>query len=122
MGVRTDLDPRLPIFSGVSKAFSGRTWRFSSPGIVSSWLSSICLAHPTVLPNQEAFFWLGIALAGLLSLYVPTMEWHQETDRMLSSLPVRRATMVFSRYLSSIVACGFAAIAWISTGRLLAPS
>jgi len=79
------------------------------------------LAHPMVLPNEEAFFWLGIGLAGALALYVPTIEWHQETDRMLSSLPLRRTTLVFSRYLSSILACGFAALAWVSTGRILAP-
>ncbi len=79
------------------------------------------LAHPMVLPTEEAFFWLGMSLAGALALYVPIMEWHQETDRMLSSLPVRRATLVFSRYLSSVFACVFAGVAWVSTGRLLAP-
>ena len=79
------------------------------------------LAHPMVLPAEEIFFWLGIGLAGALALYVPIMEWHQETDRMLSSLPVRRATVVFSRYLSSVIACGVAGVAWISTGHFLAP-
>ena len=79
------------------------------------------LAHPMVLPHEEAFFWLGIGLAGALALYVPIMEWHQETDRMLSSLPVRRATVVISRYISSLIACGVAGVAWISTGHLLAP-
>jgi len=79
------------------------------------------LAHPMVLPTDEAFFWLGIGLAGALALYVPIMEWHQETDRMLSSLPVRRTTVVLARYLSSVLACVFAGVAWISTGRLLAP-
>jgi hypothetical protein len=79
------------------------------------------LGHPTVLPNQEAFFWLGIGLVGALSLYVPTMEWHQETDHMLSSLPVSRATVVFSRYLASVFACALGAAAWVSTGYLLGP-
>lgn len=79
------------------------------------------LGHPTVLPHQEAFFWLGIALVGALALYVPTIEWHQETDRMLSSLPVSRAKVVFSRYLSSLVACAVGAGAWVSTGYLLGP-
>ena len=79
------------------------------------------LAHPMVLPSEEAFFWLGIALAGALVLYVPIMHWHQETDRMLSSLPVSRTTVVFSRYLSSVIACGVAGVAWISTGHLLVP-
>jgi len=79
------------------------------------------LAHPMVLPHEEAFFWLGIGLTGALALYVPIMEWHQETDRMLSSLPVRRATVVISRYISSLIACGVAGVAWISAGHLLAP-
>jgi|GEM_PF-948492 len=79
------------------------------------------LAHPMVFPVEEAFFWLGIGLAGALVAYVPTMEWHQETDRMLNSLPVRRATVVFSRYLSSVIACIVAGVAWVSTGHLLAP-
>ncbi len=79
------------------------------------------LAHPMALPAEEVFLWLGIGLAGALTLYVPIIEWHQETDRMLSSLPVRRATVVISRYLSSVIACGVAGTAWVSTGHLLAP-
>jgi len=79
------------------------------------------LGHPMVLPNQEAFFWLGVGLAVALVVYVPAIEWHQESDRMLNSLPIRRSTAVFSRYLSSVLACGTAAVAWICTGCLLSP-
>ncbi|MFH1765647.1 MAG: ABC-2 transporter permease [Gemmatimonadota bacterium] len=79
------------------------------------------LALHTALLLEEAFLWLGIGLAGALALYVPIVEWHQETDRMLSSLPVRRATVVFSRYLSSGFAVMIAAVAWVSTGTLLSP-
>ena len=79
------------------------------------------LAHPMVFPSEEAFFWLGISLAVALALYLPIIEWHQETDRMLSSLPVRRATVVYSRFLSSILATILAGVAWVSTGFLLAP-
>jgi ABC-type transport system involved in multi-copper enzyme maturation permease subunit len=79
------------------------------------------LGHPMVLPNREAFFWLGVGLAVALVLYVPAIEWHQESERMLSSLPIRRSSVVVSRYLSSILACGLAALAWVSTGRLLSP-
>ncbi len=61
------------------------------------------------------------ALVGALALYVPTIEWHQETDRMLSSLPVSRATVVFSRYVSTIFACAIGAGAWVSSGHLLSP-
>ena len=79
------------------------------------------LAHHSALLSEEAFLWLGIGLAGALALYVPIVEWHQETDRMLSSLPVRRATVVFSRYLASGAALLAAGAAWVSTGTLLAP-
>ena len=40
---------------------------------------------------------------------------------MLSSLPVSRATVVFSRYLASVFACAVGAAAWVSTGHLLGP-
>ena len=79
------------------------------------------LAHHSALLSEEAFLWLGISLAGALALYVPIVEWHQETDRMMSSLPVRRAAVVFSRYLSSGIAVMIAAVAWVSTGTLIAP-
>ena len=78
------------------------------------------LAHHTAFRSEEVFLWLGIVLAGALALYVPLVEWHQETDRMLSSLPVRRATVVFSRYLSSCLALVVAGGAWVSSGFLLA--
>ena len=40
---------------------------------------------------------------------------------MMSSLPLRRTTVVLSRYLASVLACGVAGLAWVSTGRILAP-
>jgi hypothetical protein len=40
---------------------------------------------------------------------------------MLNSLPVRRETVVFSRYLASALACGMAGMAWVSTGIIIAP-
>ena len=40
---------------------------------------------------------------------------------MLSSLPVSRATVVVSRYVSSVLACALGALAWVSTGHLLGP-
>ena len=106
MGVRTESGPRLPIFAGVNSLLRKDLAVFVPRDRFLVGLIYL-LGHPTVLPNEEAFFWLGIALAGTLVAYVPIMEWHQESDRMLSSLPVRRGTIVLSRYLSSIVACGF---------------
>ena len=79
------------------------------------------LAHPMVFPSREAFFWLGISLALGLSVYVPTMEWHQETDRMLNSLPISRRAVVLARYCSSLIWIGFSAVAWLTAGWLLGP-
>jgi hypothetical protein len=79
------------------------------------------LGHPTVLPNQEAFFWLGVGLAAALVVYIPVIEWYQESERMLSSLPIRRSALVLSRYFSSMLACGLSVVAWVCSGRLLSP-
>lgn len=38
------------------------------------------------------------ALALVLSTYVPVIEWYQETDPMLHSLPLGRGTVVVARY------------------------
>lgn len=120
MAVRTDPAVRPTRFSGVLSLLRKdlAVFRLRDRGLITL---VYLLGHPTVLPNQEAFFWLGIALVGALALYVPTIEWHQETDRMLSSLPVTRATVVLSRYVSTIVACAVGTGAWVSSGFLLGP-
>jgi ABC-type transport system involved in multi-copper enzyme maturation permease subunit len=69
--------------------------------------------------TEEAFFWLGVLLAGSLAAYVPVIEWIQETDPMLHSLPVRRTAVVTARYLSALFAGVVACISWISAGLLL---
>jgi hypothetical protein len=70
---------------------------------------------------DPAYLWFGIMLAGALVVVVPVVEWRLDTDRMLSSLPVARATVVAARYLSAVLACAIAWIAWTIVGRLLAP-
>lgn len=84
-------------------------------------LAVFVLAALQTLPSDEAFFILGVAFAGTLSIYVPVIEWFQETDPMLHSLPVRRGTVVLARYLMAIAAGGVAGVAWTTTGRLLLP-
>jgi ABC-type transport system involved in multi-copper enzyme maturation permease subunit len=56
-----------------------------------------------------------------LTIYVPVIEWYQETDLMLLSLPVRRDTVVLARYLVAMVAGVVAGLAWTAAGRLLLP-
>lgn len=70
---------------------------------------------------DEAFLWLGVVFSASLALYVPALEWHQETDPMLSSLPVSRGVLVLARYVSAVVAGAVGGVAWTTAGRLLAP-
>ena len=70
---------------------------------------------------DEAFFLLNVALAGGLALYVPVIEWYQESDKMLHSLPVSRSAVVITRYVIAVMAGGIAGLAWCATGRLLLP-
>ena len=70
---------------------------------------------------DEASFLLNVALAGALALYVPVIEWYQESDKMLHSLPVSRSAVVITRYLIAMMAGGIAGISWSATGRLLLP-
>jgi hypothetical protein len=79
------------------------------------------LASLQAVPADEAFFLLSVALAAALSIYVPTIEWYQETDPMLHSLPLSRGSVVVARYMVALIAGGFAGIAWTTTGRLLLP-
>jgi len=79
------------------------------------------LASLQAVPVDEAFFVLGVVLAGALSFYVPVIEWYQETDPMLHSLPLRRGSVVVGRYIVALLAGGIAGIAWTTTGRLLLP-
>jgi hypothetical protein len=79
------------------------------------------LASLQTVTADEAFFALGIALAGALAVYVPIIEWYQGTDPMLHSLPIRRGTVVLARYLLAVSTSGVAGVLWVTTGRLLLP-
>jgi hypothetical protein len=79
------------------------------------------LASLQTVTADEAFFVLGIALAGALAVYVPIIEWYQGTDPMLHSLPIRRKAVVVARYLLAVSAGGVAGALWVATGRLLLP-
>ncbi len=70
---------------------------------------------------DEAFLLLGLALAGALATYVPVVEWFQEVDPMVHSLPVGRSTVVVARYIIAVLAGGIAGMAWAATGQVLLP-
>ena len=46
---------------------------------------------------DEFYFILGIAFTATLAIWVPVIEWYQEADQMLHSLPVRRDAVVVAR-------------------------
>ena len=79
------------------------------------------LAALQTVTLDEAYCLAGIALAAALALYVPAMEWHQGTERLLFSLPVARSKVVITRYLVAVLSVGIAWTAWSVTGRLLFP-
>ena len=84
-------------------------------------LGVFLLAAVQTVTVEEVYFILGLALACALSAYVPAVEWFQETNPMLHSLPVRRATVVLARYLASVGAALVALGAWVSAGWIFRP-
>ncbi len=65
------------------------------------------------------FFIVGVALAVVLVVAVPGMEWMFDADRFVCSLPVSRATLVLGRYLSAFVAIALGLAVWMGSGALL---
>lgn len=102
-----------PLLATEQAVFSGRL-----RGLVAFVFA---LAAVQTIRSDEAYLWLGVLTAGALTLVVPVMEWRLGTDRLVLSLPVRRATVVRARY----VMAGMAAIGgwatWLVAGHLLAP-
>lgn len=79
------------------------------------------LAALQVVSVDEVYLLLGVALAATLAVYVPAVEWFQETDTMLYSLPVDRETVVVARYLVVVITGTLAGVVWNGAGRILLP-
>lgn len=79
------------------------------------------LAALQVVYLDELYLMLGVLLAATLAVYVPFVEWFQETDPMLHSLPIHRDAVVLARYLVAILAGALAGVVWSVTGRILLP-
>jgi len=84
-------------------------------------LGIFILAAVQVLYVDELYLLLGLVLAGALAVYVPVVEWYQETDSMLHSLPINRDLVVLARYLVAILAGSLAGLVWNAAGRILLP-
>jgi len=92
--------------------------RFRHTGLISL---VYVMAALQAIRYDEALFTLGVMLAVALALAVPAIEWRANTDRLLASLPVRRATLVRARYAAAGLAVALAWGVWVATGALLAP-
>ncbi|MGW8264756.1 MAG: ABC-2 transporter permease [Longimicrobiales bacterium] len=79
------------------------------------------LAALQVVYVDELYLLLGVLLAATLAVYVPVVEWFQETDPMLHSLPIDRDAVVLARYLVAALAGTVAGIIWNAAGRILMP-
>jgi hypothetical protein len=79
------------------------------------------LAAVQVIYVDELYLLLGLALAAALAVYVPVVEWYQEADPMLHSLPIHRDTVVVARYLVAVLAGTVAGVVWSAAGRILLP-
>jgi hypothetical protein len=62
-----------------------------------------------------------VALAAALIVVVPVVEWDLDGDCLISSLPVRRSTIVGARYVAAALAGMVALVAWVGVGYLLTP-
>jgi len=93
---------------------------------VARWYFPLAVVVFMVLSAQlvqydVAYLGAGVGLAGALTLLVPYFEWMRDGDRLLASLPVRRADIVGARYAVAALAVGTALVAWGAWGRLLLP-
>lgn len=79
------------------------------------------LAALQAVAVAEFYFFLGLALVGTLAIWVPIVEWYQEADQMLFSLPVRRDAAVLARYASALISGAIGGVIWNTTGRILLP-
>jgi hypothetical protein len=71
------------------------------------------------IEHPEAFFWVNVALASVYSLTLIMIEWKQDADRYLASLPVGREEMVQARYAGALGAAVLGTAVYTFYGRVL---
>lgn len=69
--------------------------------------------------SPQAFFAVNVALAWAFTLILLIIEWTQDADRFLGSLPVSREDMVRARYAEVLGAAVGATILYAVYGRVL---
>ena len=85
------------------------------------WLLAAIYAVMAIQASRhaQAFFVVGVALAAVLVVAVPAMEWMFDADRFVCSLPVSRARLVLGRYLSAFAAITVGLAVWMGSAVLL---
>jgi hypothetical protein len=68
--------------------------------------------------SDEAFFWLTVKLAVGLWVIPPVLDWRNEADRFLCSLPVDRSAFVWARGVWVLLATAAAGGLWVVSGHL----
>lgn len=69
--------------------------------------------------SPETFFGMNVALALAFTLGLLILEWRQDADRFVASLPVTRGDMVRARYAGALGAAVVATVAYAAYGSLL---
>jgi hypothetical protein len=67
--------------------------------------------------SPEQYFWLSLAASLAWTVSIAAIEWQYETDRLLASLPVTRATLVRSRYVSALAGLTIGAALFVLYGH-----
>jgi len=67
----------------------------------------------------ELYFWLGLSAVLAWTVALAGIEWQLDADRLLGSLPVRRATLVGGRYASALGALVLGAALYVLYGYLI---
>jgi len=87
------------------------------------WIAPVMLFYlltaVSVSRAAQAFFWLGIGLVAALVALVPAVEWRFETDRLISSFPVARSSVVRARMAAALVAVTISLALWAGCGLAL---
>jgi len=65
----------------------------------------------------ELDFWMNLAVALSWTVVVALLDWRFDSDRLLASLPVARATIVKARYASAVAVMALGALLYVIYGH-----
>jgi hypothetical protein len=86
-------------------------WWLIVPGYL--LFSANGMVHP------EVYFWMNVALASAYTLILIIVEWSQDADRFVGSLPVSRERVVQTRYAGALGAAVLGTVLYVVYGHVL---